>query len=304
MRPTTPTITDRAELSAYVTDYTERVDGRLGVLVGFPTGPTTEEFDVVVAHQADRPYASASVIKLPILYALYRRHDENLTRLDDPRPIAPANRVGGAGLLHLLDEPTPSLRDLARAMIAISDNAATNELVDYVGLDAVERVTDDLDMSDTQFERKMMATLGDTETDDESASSDTTGGESASSDTAGDDDPANTTSPWDCARLFAALRHGDDLSAQARTEQLEILGNQKDPTMFPRYFPYDRPVAHKTGWIPEAALDTGLLAPDSDRPLFFAVFCDRASHGGDATDVIAELGDATLAWWRAETAET
>lgn len=275
MRRGSPDVPDREALAAYVTVRAAGVDGRLGVLVGRPAGPTVDDFDVLVAHEADREYESASVIKLPILTALYRRHDDDLDALDAPHGIAPENRVGGTGLLHMLDSQEPSLRDLARAMVAVSDNAATNELVDYVGMDAVDDVADDLGMEHTHLRRKMMTTVG---------------GD-------GSDEPVNTTSPRDCARLFATLLHGDTLSQRACEEQLEILRNQTDRSMFPRYYPYEVALAHKTGWLPDAALDTGLVTGFGE-PLFFAAFCDRCDNGGEATDVVAEVGDATLAWLR------
>lgn len=277
----TPEIPEREELAAYVENCATRVDGRLGVLLGRPTGPTFDDFDVLVAHGTDREYASASVIKLPILYTLYREYDGNLDALDDPCGITPENSVSGSGLFHLLDTPTPSLRDLARAMIAVSDNAATNELIDHVGMKTVVETAATLGMERTHLGRKMMVTL--TEDDGDAA-----------------DSPINTTSPRDCARLFSALLHGDALEEQTREEQLQLLYDQKDRSMFPRYFPYEVQLAHKTGWLPDAALDTGLVVSDGfrDPPLFFAVFCDRCVHGGDAMDSIATIGDATLAWAR------
>lgn len=281
MRPATPAIEDRTALADYVEECGDRTDGRLGVLIGYPTGPSPADFDVVLARRADRPYASASVIKLLVLYALYRRHDPGLDGLDDRRSVAEENRVGGAGLLHLLEDPDPSLRDLARAMIAISDNAATNELIDDLGMATVNEVAADLEMTDTHLGRKMMTTL-------EPDGSEKGAGRPT--------DPVNTTSPRDCATLFADLRHGDRLSEAARSEQLEVLRNQKDTSMFPRYFPYDLAVAHKTGWLPDAALDTGIVEPATGQPVFFAVFCDRAENGGDATDVVAQVGAATLEW--------
>lgn len=277
MRPTLPDLSDREALVACVEDRAEGVNGRVGVLLGHPTGPTRDEFDVVVARESDREYASASVIKLLVLYALYRKHDRDLDALGEPHGIAPENTVGGSGLFHLLDASTPSLRDLAQAMIAISDNTATNELIDHVGMETIEETATVLGMEHTHLRRKMMKTLSDGVDEDK-------------------DLPVNTTSPRDCAQLFAALLYGDSLSERAREEQLRLLRNQKDRSKFPRYFPYEVQLAHKTGWLPDAALDTGLVEGFGEPPLFFAVFCDRCVHAGDATDVIAAVGDATLAW--------
>lgn len=284
MQPGPPAVEDRTELADYVEDCADRTDGRLGVFIGYPEGPEFADFDVVVSRQAARPFASASLIKLPVLRSLYRRYDSSLRALDNRQAISEQNRVGGAGVLHLFDSPEPTLRDLAGAMIAISDNAATNQLIDHLGMAAVNETATELGMTETHLGRKMMATL---ETDEDS---DRTAEENDVT------EPVNTTSPRDCATFFAALCHGRGQSAAARTEQRALLRSQKDNSMFSRYFPYDCPVAHKTGWLPDAALDTGLVESDDGSPLFFAVFCDQAENGGEATDVVAEVGAATLEW--------
>ncbi|MFB6194650.1 MAG: serine hydrolase [Haloplanus sp.] len=301
MRPATPAIATRDRLREYVTAYADRIDGRLGVRVAVLND--ADDRDIVVSHRPDRPYASASVIKLPVLYALYRAHAGDLDALREPHGLADENRVGGSGLLHLLDVE-PSLRDLARAMIAVSDNAATNELIDHLGREAINEAASDLGMGHTHLGRKLMTTL--------EGESEESGAESESDADGDSSDPTNTTAPLDCVRFFAELCHGDRLSERAREEMLEALGHQKDISMFPRYLPYEDEgagdLAHKTGWLPTAALDTGVVLPDAggpgvvaadaDSPLCFAVFVDRVSHGGDGTDVIAEIGDAVFAWYR------
>lgn len=284
MRSVPPAIEDRTELADYVEECASRVDGRLGVLIGYPNGPRVEDVDVVVSRQAAQPYASASLIKLPVLRTLYSRYDSSFSELDQRQTIAERNRVGGSGVLHLFDRPEPTLRDLARAMVAISDNAATNELIDHLGMAAVNETAAELGMTDTHLGRKMMATL---EADDDTT--DTVDEDAAEA-------PINTTSPRDCAAFFAALCHGRRQSEAARTEQRDLLRAQKDNSLFSRYFPYDCTVAHKTGWLPDAALDTGLVESDAGDILFFAAFCDRAKNGGDATDIVAEVGAATLEW--------
>ena len=157
MRPATSPVSDREDLVERVAEYASRIDARLGACIA--RFDDTGSLDVVAAHEPDRPYTAASVIKLPVLAALYRKYDGCLTSLDEPRPIAPENDVGGSGVLHLFDGVEPTLRDLSRAMIAISDNAATNELIDHVGVDAVNDTAAELGMSHTHLGRKMMVTL-------------------------------------------------------------------------------------------------------------------------------------------------
>ena len=294
MRPECPSVETDEALADYVDSYREKVDGRLGVFLGFPRGP--DEFEVVYRTNADERFAGASVVKLPILYALYEAYDGRLGELDAPREIAPENRVAGSGVLHLLSaNATPSLSDLARAMIAISDNAATNELIDELGMAEIERAAADLGMTDTRLRRKMMATLGD---NDLELSGDWPDGE-----------PANATTPADCARFFADLVHETTLSSAAYAQMRVPLREQKHAMLFPRYLPEDADVVHKTGQLPSAALDAGYVRPSgdssteadespnpSDPPLVFAVFADELETGTDGADAIAEIGEAASAW--------
>ncbi|EFW94108.1 beta-lactamase [Haladaptatus paucihalophilus DX253] len=297
MRPDTPAIDTRDELAATIAAYDETIDGDLGVFLGFPSGP--DEFDVVCSHDETRVFQSASTVKLPVFYALYERYDadDRLDELDRPCPLSPENRVGGSGLLHLLNA-TPTVEDLARAMISVSDNAATNQLIDHLGMSAVNDAAARLGMDRTRLARKMMTTLEDTDFGEFDVHVPA-------------DEPTNATTPLDCARFFADLACETTLSAAAYERMRVPLAAQKDTSMVPRYLPYETDVAHKTGRLPTAALDTGFLSvPDRDRPLVFSVFIDgvggtetdgaRATSdtGADAADAIAEIGDAVFAWLR------
>lgn len=297
MRPETPNIDTRDELSAVIAEYGETVDGHLGVFLGFPSGPN--EFDVVCSGDETRVFQSASTIKLPVLYALYERYDadDRLAELDRPCPLSPENRVGGSGLLHLLDA-TPTVEDLARAMISVSDNAATNQLIDRLGMPAVNDAAARLGMERTRLARKMMTTLEDTEFEEFDVH--VPAGE-----------PTNATTPLDCARFFADLVCETTLSSTAYERMTVPLDEQKDASMVPRYLPYETDVAHKTGRLPTAALDAGFLSVSNrDRPLVFSVFVDGVGGtesetegatpdtGADAADAIAEIGDAVFSWLR------
>lgn len=312
MRPETPDVDDRDALADYLAAYDDRTDGRFGAFLGFADGP--DDFDVVFERRADEAFTSASVIKLPLAYALLDEYDGNLDALSTRRPVTPENRVGGSGLFHLLSGLGPTLEDLLRAMLSISDNAATNELLDVVGFDGVREACETLGMTETRLRRKLMATLGDNDLD-------------APDLDLGPDESANTTSPADCARFFGDLLSEATLSPGAYERLRTPLREQKYGDAFPRYLPYDATVLHKTGWVPSAALDAGVVYPpggggpgeegtengggagsaasdadgaDSDAaagdPLVFAVFVDRLDAGGDGSDVLAEVGDATWSW--------
>ncbi|WP_066416841.1 serine hydrolase [Halorubrum aethiopicum] len=280
MRPDRPPVETDADLAEAIDVIADRFDGRLGVLLGLSRGP--DALDVLHRRNADEAFVAASTIKLPVLYALYEEYDGRLDALAEPRPIAAENRVGGSGIFHLLDDPTPSLEDLARATIAISDNAATNQLIDELGAERIEAAASRLGMADTRLRRKMMATL-------EGHDFEPLGEQP-------DGEPANVTTPADCARFFADIVHESTLSPAAYDRLRVPLDEQKDASLFARYLPYGTPIAHKTGGLPTAALDAGVVRADDGGtpPLVFTAFATQAENGGDAGDAVAAVGDAAF----------
>jgi beta-lactamase class A len=91
-----------------------------------------------VASGPDTPVVAGSVIKIPV--ALEAETQFAAGRLDPTRQVtlrASHRTPGPAGFSLFSDDVTVSLRDLVTAMLTISDNAATDMLLEQVGLDAV-----------------------------------------------------------------------------------------------------------------------------------------------------------------------
>src|SRR2546425_2734548 len=108
----------------------ERASFRAGSLARSADGETLFE------HDADSGYPSASVIKVPLVMTVYA--DAAAGRLDLERRIATGERVDGSGVLRdLRDVPELSLRDLAALTMILSDNTATNRVIDAVGVERV-----------------------------------------------------------------------------------------------------------------------------------------------------------------------
>jgi len=88
----------------------------------------------VVEHRPDFIQPTASVAKLMVLVETFRRVEEGSVALDEPLGVRAEHRLGGAGVLHLLGRAAaPSLGDGVLLMIALSDNTATNALLDRLG---------------------------------------------------------------------------------------------------------------------------------------------------------------------------
>jgi beta-lactamase class A len=103
-------------------------------------------------------FPQGSAIKIPILIELYRRADVGELKLADRLPVRRGNQVGGSGLLQYFSDggSEMSLHDLAIAMIVLSDNSATNILIDRLGMERVSRTMAELGAGQTKLQRKMI----------------------------------------------------------------------------------------------------------------------------------------------------
>ena len=103
-------------------------------------------------------FPQGSAIKIPILIELYRRADKGGLRLTDRLPVRSRDQVGGSGLMQYFADGGSelSLHDLAIAMIVLSDNTATNLLIDRLGMDRVNATLIELGAAKTRLQRKMI----------------------------------------------------------------------------------------------------------------------------------------------------
>ena len=102
-------------------------------------------------------YPSASVIKIPMLALLLKDVHEGRVDWRAPHSIAPENMVGGTGILFELDGGyQPTVETLAKLMIVLSDNIATNEIMDIIGMERVNQFCQELGLPHTKLMRKML----------------------------------------------------------------------------------------------------------------------------------------------------
>ena len=105
-----------------------RFSGRFGLAARNLT--TGEEF--LLDH--DQVFPTASSIKTAILYEVFRQAEEGTFGLDDRVELKSSDIVRGSGVLRdIAPGLQPTVHDLAMLMIIVSDNTATNMLIDLVG---------------------------------------------------------------------------------------------------------------------------------------------------------------------------
>jgi beta-lactamase class A len=201
-------------------------------------------------------FPAASLAKVPILVELARRlslPDSAYsweTRLEVPKEA----RVSSDGVLaDLSPDLRPTIRDVAHLMITISDNTASNMLLDLLGQEAINATMSDLGLSNTRLERRFI--------DFEARR-------------AGRD---NWTTAADMVRLFEHIYHGRVPESE---RLIAILLRQNDYHILPGYWGEDEPFAHKTGGLAGIMHDAGILfrAPDQrQEPLIIAVLSAEQS---------------------------
>ena len=102
-------------------------------------------------------YPSASMIKVPILFEILRQAATGTLCLQETLVPSVSCRVGGAGILKELNPSLQlNIRDLCVLMISLSDNTATNTLIERIGMTAVNQTMSDLGLAHTRLQRRMM----------------------------------------------------------------------------------------------------------------------------------------------------
>ena len=98
----------------------------------------------------------ASTIKLPILCAAYYWAEKGQLNLDERIVLKDSDKVGGFGVVSEFAEGLqPTLRDLMKLMIVISDNTATNMVIEAVGFDRIKIFLEEKGLGEIRAERKM-----------------------------------------------------------------------------------------------------------------------------------------------------
>jgi beta-lactamase class A len=218
-------------------------------------------------HNEHLALPSASLIKLPILAAFWQTVE--VGRLDPGEWVsvpAEALRVEGTGVLKAL---APGLRptwsDLATLMITVSDNVATNLIIDRLGMEAIQAWIDKAGLAETRIERRMM---------DRAAMSAGRG---------------NWTSAADMEALLLAIAAGTCVSGEASREMRRVFEAQQIQDRLPRRLGEGVRVANKTGNFADVIHDAGIVTWPGGT-LVIAVLTQGSRPPWQGMDAIAEIG--------------
>ncbi len=230
-------------------------DGVMGVAVRDLTDGRTYFLN------ADEPMPTASMIKIAVLAELFRQN-----RLDERYVVDRKDGLAGDDILTRLTPGVTSLtlRDVAVLMVAVSDNSATNVLIDRLTMASVNRLLDTLGLKVTRLNRRML--------DLEAAR-------------AGRE---NVATPREMVSLLEAIHTGRAFPKERLPGFLDILGMHKEGYLN-AWLPEGTAIANKPGWLDGVRTDAALgLLPK--RPYAVAVMTTYARTDRSADEAIAAIG--------------
>ncbi len=243
------------------------VDGIIGVAARSVAG------DVELMINATQLFPTASTIKVPVLYELYRQAEAGLVELTQRIPLNPSHLVNGSGVLQDLDfDLNVTVRDLAVLMTVVSDNTATDMLFDLLGRERVQHTMRELGLEQTTVAislREMMYLLAGYDINDPSKTYEVVrqrliSARSEDKGRATAETNNDVSSPLDMVQLLTLIAKAQTLSRASCDDMIEIMARQKFNEIIPLYLPYGTRVAHKTGWIVTVRADVGIVyAPEN-----------------------------------------
>jgi len=162
-----------------------------------------------------------------------------------------------------------TLRDLATMMVAVSDNSATNVLIDRVGMDTVNAFLGKQGLRETRLRRKMMDLK------------------------AAGEGRENVSTPGEMMSLLQALYRGEILNQEMTADFFKVLSTHKQ-SFIPRNLPDDLKIANKPGELEGVRNDSGVIFLDK-RPYILCVMTTYLRHERDGEEAISGI---SLAAWR------
>ena len=207
-------------------------------------------------YRADHRCQTASVIKFPMLIHVALAVQEGLLDWSEKLTLMEGEKVGGSGVLTQLTAGSEwTLRDLCVLMTIVSDNTATNMVIERVGVEPINARMRALGLPLTTLYRKSYAQ--DTEASREYG--------------------LGMTTPEEMLALLLLLAEGRIGSPDVSRELLKIMEAQNYRDGIPRSLPEDWKYAGKTGAVNAVRNDVAVVTAPDGRRFALALFCQQLS---------------------------
>lgn len=221
-------------------------------------------------------FPSASLIKVAVLVTLLDEVEHGRMRLDERSTMIERDRVGGSGILkHMASGTSLTLEDLAWLMITLSDNTATNLILDKIDIRTTWTKLEALGLPHSKIHSKTFRR----ETSMALDSSVLYG--------------LGVTTPDETMQLFALLHEGRAVSAPLDSLAIRMLLANQDGALLTRWLPGGTRVAHKSGSVDRARNDCGILYTPA-APIALCVMTRENEETSYAVDNPAHLLTARM----------
>lgn len=206
---------------------------------------------------------SASTIKILIMIEALNRVFEGKIQLNDKIKIEEEDKVDFSVIKDLTADSYNYI-DIITLMIIVSDNTATNVLVDLLGYDNINKMGEKLGLKNTILSRKMMDFKAIKE------------------------GRQNYTSALDMAIMMERIYRKQIISPDMCDLMIDILKKQKYKDALGRFLPEDVNIAHKTGGLTNLSHDVGIFYLDNIDYLL-GVFVTEASSDAEAKEIVGKI---------------
>ena len=253
------------KLEASIQDVDVHLDGVMGVAIeDIATGDH-------IFVRPDEVFAQASSIKIAVLADLYLQAQQGKLKLTDLYTVQSSDLVPDSDIMGGLTPGVTriTLRDLATMMVAVSDNSATNVLIDRVGMENVKAMLDSLGLAHTRLRRKMMDLA------------------------AAKQGRENVSSPREMMLLLGAIYRGKVLNKESAADFFQVLSTNK-VSWIPRDLPAGLKIANKPGELEAVRNDSGLVFVEG-RPYIICVMTSFLGNEREGEEAISKI---SLATWR------
>ena len=229
------------ELRPKLWGIASRLGGTVGLVIQH-----LESGEELLLHP-DEVFPAASVIKIAILAEAMRQVEAGILTLNTTVRLAAKDVVGGSGvLLELHPGLELTMEDLLRLMIVVSDNTASNMLLNRLWLENVALSMTKWGLTASKIRRKFFDY------------------------TARAMGLENFITPREMARLLGMMVRGELPHSQA---MLDLLARCQDRSKMALYFPEEQRIAHKSGEIEGVRHDVGVVYSAGEAPRALFIFC-------------------------------
>jgi beta-lactamase class A len=213
-----------------------------------------------VSLDASRPVQTASVIKLAMMLQAFEQVHAGKLNLSQPVVLTKDNQVGGSGILALMDPGlTLTLKDTITLMMTLSDNTATNMMIDTVGLRPTNDMLAGMGLKNTYFYKKVFKPADGPMPDDQKQFG------------------LGKTTAEEISRIMESIYRCDLGDRDLCLQMITIMRNQQYRAMLPRYL--ERPdtsetlsaIADKIGALDDVRNDVALVYTQRG-PVIISIF--------------------------------